>query len=191
MMNFDPELTKERWDYWVKLPSWSASEAIFLLISMEPDATDWEKRNIGPLFKAGAKNSAIENHFLRVGLIGNWPYLSERHPPKLWVEEFLKVPGEILPFPLPDGIFADSLGSGDGYQDAGSWPWGDYETELLRKLAEAAERFWVRYDPADNTTAPTNSQVVEWLKGRGVAERTAEIMATILRADGLPTGPRK
>lgn len=71
------------------------------------------------------------------------------------------------------------------------WPWGDYETDLLRKLATAADRFWKLYDPADNTTAPTNQQVTDWLKQHGVADRTAEVMATILRADGLPTGPRK
>lgn len=71
------------------------------------------------------------------------------------------------------------------------WPWGYYETDLLRKLATAADRFWKLYDPADNTTAPTNQQVTDWLKKHGVADRTAEVMATILRADGLPTGPRK
>ena len=71
------------------------------------------------------------------------------------------------------------------------WPWGRHETELLRKLAAAAHRFWSNYDPSDPTTAPTNQQIIDWLKGQGVSERTAEIMATILRADGLPTGPRK
>jgi hypothetical protein len=72
-----------------------------------------------------------------------------------------------------------------------SWPWGTHETVLLRKLRAAAERFWVNYDPGDATTAPTNAQVIAWLKSQGVAERTAEVMATILRIDGLPTGPRK
>jgi hypothetical protein len=71
------------------------------------------------------------------------------------------------------------------------WPWGRHETDLLRKLAVAAQRFWSNYDPSDPSTAPTNQQVTDWLKGQGVSERTAEIMATILRADGLPTGPRK
>jgi hypothetical protein len=71
------------------------------------------------------------------------------------------------------------------------WPWGSHETELLRKLAEAAEKFWKLYDPADNTTAPTNEQVAEWLVTQGgVSKRNAEVMASILRADGLPTGPR-
>ncbi|MDZ5457890.1 hypothetical protein [Azohydromonas lata] len=70
------------------------------------------------------------------------------------------------------------------------WPWDLHETELLRHMAAAAERFWVRYDPSDSTTAPTNEAVSTWLQGRGVSKRTADTMATILRADGLPTGPR-
>lgn len=71
------------------------------------------------------------------------------------------------------------------------WPWGRYSTKLLRKLAEAADRFWKNYDPSDESTAPTNKQVKDWLESQGVPMRTAEVMATILRADGLPTGPRK
>jgi len=71
------------------------------------------------------------------------------------------------------------------------WPWGRHSTELLRKLAEAADRFWRNYDPDDPSTAPTNQQVIDWLTNGGVAIRTAEVMGTILRADGLSTGPRK
>lgn len=71
------------------------------------------------------------------------------------------------------------------------WPWGNHETELLRKLALAAERFWKLYDPNDPTTAPISEQVIEWLKQQGVADRTAEKMAQILRANGLPSGRRK
>lgn len=76
------------------------------------------------------------------------------------------------------------------------WPWGDHETEYLRLLGQAASRFWKLYDPADATTAPTNEQVENWLKkqtvnGRPVSANVARAMATILRADGLPTGPRK
>ncbi|TAN11540.1 MAG: hypothetical protein EPN34_07005 [Burkholderiaceae bacterium] len=70
------------------------------------------------------------------------------------------------------------------------WPWGDYETGLLRHLAAAAERFWMAYDPEDPATAKTNEIVAEWLESRGVAKRVAEVMAQILRADGLRTGPR-
>jgi hypothetical protein len=71
------------------------------------------------------------------------------------------------------------------------WPWGDHETDLLRHLAEAGRQWWGTFDPDDHGTAPTNADVVAWLQKRGVAQRNAEVMATILRADGLPTGPRK
>lgn len=73
-----------------------------------------------------------------------------------------------------------------------TWPWGTHETKLLQALARAADKFWKRYDPSDPTTAPTNETVSEWLQSQeGVASRTAEIMAQILRADGLRPGPRK
>lgn len=74
--------------------------------------------------------------------------------------------------------------------DTASWPWGSYENESLRKLAQAADRFWKNYDPADHSTAPTNDQVSAWLIGQKVTPRIAKAIASILRADGLPTGRR-
>ncbi len=71
------------------------------------------------------------------------------------------------------------------------WPWGDYETSLLKKLAVAAEEWWSDYDPKTPSTAPTNAEVTSWLIGQGVSKRVAEVMAQMLRADGLPTGPKK
>lgn len=76
-------------------------------------------------------------------------------------------------------------------QPTAKWPWGDYETDLLKKLAVAAEEWWSDYDPKNSKQAPTNDAVSDWLKGQGVSDRVAEVMAQILRADGLPTGPRK
>lgn len=75
--------------------------------------------------------------------------------------------------------------------DRPKWPWGSHETQLLRHLAAAADRFWKNYDPSDPTTAPTNQEVIDWLVEHGVARRNAEVMASILRADGLHPGPRK
>lgn len=72
----------------------------------------------------------------------------------------------------------------------GPWPWGAHETELLRHLAAAAERHWARYDPSDPTTAPRSAEVQKWLEDRGLSGRTAKVMAQILRADGLRSGPR-
>lgn len=74
--------------------------------------------------------------------------------------------------------------------DTTSWPWGRYENESLRKLAQATDRFWKNYDPADHSTAPTNDQVSAWLIEQNVTPRIAKAIASILRADGLPTGRR-
>lgn len=108
--------------------------------------------------------------------------------------KFPKFPKFALPeeFPHPNAAGGYPVAP-EGLQVGGGtkWPWGDHETELLRKLDAAANRFWRLYDASDSTTAPTNQQVTDWLKTEGVAKRTAEAMATILRADGLPPGPRK
>ncbi len=85
--------------------------------------------------------------------------------------------------PSPDGEEATL--------ERAEWPWGTYETTLLRALAEAVKRFWVNFDPTDQSTAPKNEVVIEWLEQRGVSTNLAKAMATILRPDGLPTGPRK
>ena len=74
----------------------------------------------------------------------------------------------------------------------GRWPWGVYHTEMLGHLEAAARRHWVNYDPADATTAPINKDVSAWLMNeRKVSKKVAESIASMLRPDGLPTGPRK
>ncbi len=72
------------------------------------------------------------------------------------------------------------------------WPWGEHETKLLEHLEAAANRFWVNYDSTDPSTAPINQDVSTWLQAqRAVSKSMADSMATILRVDGLKTGPRK
>jgi hypothetical protein len=75
---------------------------------------------------------------------------------------------------------------------ATGWPWGSHHTERLGHLEAAARRFWVNYDPSDHGTAPTNAVVSAWLqKERKATPTTADSIATMLRPDNLPTGPRK
>jgi len=72
------------------------------------------------------------------------------------------------------------------------WPWGDYETSLLTKLADAAKQWWSTYDREMPTTAPRNKEVADWLiEQHDVSPRVAQIMAQVLRADGLRTGRRE
>lgn len=69
-------------------------------------------------------------------------------------------------------------------------PWGNHTTKKLHLMYLAYERFWTNYDPDDPSTASTNEQVADWLVQQGMSKRASEIIATILRADGLRTGPR-
>ena len=72
------------------------------------------------------------------------------------------------------------------------WPWGKHHTETLGHLEAAARKWWVLYDPSDFTTAPTNEMVSEWLQSeRGISRDKARSIASMLRPDNLPTGPRK
>ena len=74
---------------------------------------------------------------------------------------------------------------------AGRWPWGSHHTKALGHLEAAATRWWLNYDHGEIDTAPRNEDVADWLVEEHEVSRTlAEAMASILRVDGLKTGPR-
>lgn len=83
--------------------------------------------------------------------------------------------------------------SPDSVAPPAKWPWGNHDTGALQQLEAAGKRFWgANYDPEDPTSAETNETVALWLmKEHKVSKRLATAMASILRADGLPSGPRK
>lgn len=76
------------------------------------------------------------------------------------------------------------------------WPWGTHDTVMLGHLVAAASHFWKpvseggNYDPERPTTAKSNKEVAAWLFKRTNSANISMAMATILRADNLPPGPR-
>lgn len=71
------------------------------------------------------------------------------------------------------------------------WPWGTYQTEMLALLAEAVERFWVRFDPNEPDTAPdSKTDVIPWLRSKGLSNNMAEAIATIIRPKNIPAKGR-
>lgn len=88
------------------------------------------------------------------------------------------------PVSSPEAVSSDARGK---------WPWGDHDTEFLRMLEAAGKRFWSNYDPGDPTTAETNEKVAAWLLKEKYTESNsrAQAIASMLRADGLKSGPRK
>jgi hypothetical protein len=64
------------------------------------------------------------------------------------------------------------------------WPWGTYDTQLLRDLAAAVDHFWAKFDPSKPLpkTASNQKEVSAWLvKNRGVPARTADEIARIIQ----------
>lgn len=200
-------------DHYAKLRYWSIDEGVALCYGRSPEHAKWERIkphiDISPFAKQFAQAQDIAKRAVTFKEIG-----------ELNLPGFFLAWAKRLDFPVPPaleervekyGVIADwkalydksaaqvetlmqhveELTAASTNPPANKWPWGSYETALLRQLADAAERFWNLYDATDPTTAPTNVQVVEWLEARGVSKRNAEVMASIMRADGLPTGPRR
>lgn len=185
---------KPDWDAWKSVKQASLWHAVALACDLDPGNFQlFDKPQLARLLKEPprqfddllvmAKGSIGANGILK--LVSRSEEGLEESEVKLsnfatWLKSIQHKPPAQFPW-LPEPITLSNM----------DWPWGRHETDLLRKLAGAAQRFWSNYDPTDPGTAPTNQQIIDWLKGQGVAQRTAEVMATILRADGLPTGPRK
>lgn len=164
-------------NFWFKQPFVGVLEAAYLLAQQSiPERLSHSVNETDYPPKVTAMIRLITE---RTGSVVRVPYKKRsRSPPSTSISN-----SELLEL-------ARELGITEGQPSSGKWPWGDYETDLLRLLAAAAEKHWRLYDPNDASTAPKNATVVAWLKDRGVADRNAQVMATILRADGLPTGPR-
>lgn len=193
-----------RWPHWAKKDLWNEAEFAALCCGLVPDergmpgdpgkvAGDDSQAiailRAGDDIKRGRQSGALSYIDRADASLGDRMYHCERdYRPAIaaeWAaERFSTFPPSLLAAVRKRAQVAPT-------SPASGWPWGSYETELLRKLAAAANRFWKLYDPRDTSTAPTNDAVVAWLKQQGVAERNAQVMATILRADRLPTGPRK
>jgi hypothetical protein len=124
----------------------------------------------GPLYPISFPNSRVDDPDTEINLeqFGAWAHAK----------------GWELPSRFP-GVGAEPFAAATA-----RWPWGDHETQLLRHLAAAGKQWWSTFDPDDMATAPKSKDVENWLIERGVAKRTAEVMATMLRAEGVPTGPR-
>jgi hypothetical protein len=188
------ELRKPNWDAWNKTKQTRLWQAVALACNLDPsnfqlfgapqlsrafkqppqqfeDLLTMAKGSIGAggILKLLSKSDeGLEEGEIKLSIFASWLKTVPHTPPPEFTWQ-------------PEAITLSNM----------NWPWGRHETDLLRKLAAAANKFWARYLPDDPSTAPTNQQIIDWLIEQGVAMRTAEIMATILRADGLQTGPRK
>lgn len=202
-------------DHWGKMAYWSLDEGVALCFSRDPRVVTW--KGISPLVKVSpfAKQFADAREIAtRATGVNEIAQSNIPGPFIAWVRRVgLPFPAELEAKVAERGPIADwravyeqehanleaarvhitelTRELGEAKDAAGHrWPWGVYETGALRVLANAVTRYWVGYDPADPSTANTNETVSAWLRDQGVAQRVAEVMAQIIRADGLRTGPR-
>jgi hypothetical protein len=206
---------RPNWRRWAYVPEVAVWEAVALSVDVDPEKVDWgggaeggialsespefndrlfiAVRNMGigklvPTVSIPGQNLPI-NATIKLAEFVAWARKLRWRLPAALVNIFGEEEGDYTP---DYDSYWDSESRLGPRSVASRWPWGDYETRLLRLLAAAVDKHWTLFDPADPSTAPRNEMVVEWLMTtHDVKRRTAEVMATILRADGLPVGRRK
>lgn len=70
-------------------------------------------------------------------------------------------------------------------------PYRGHRSEGLDLVDEAIEQLWSTYDEDDPATAPSQKEVIEFLKGRGATGNMAEAVNLVLRPRGLVRGGSK
>ena len=126
---------------------------------------------------------------MAVGLVVK--HISRLYKTQSWLINVVRSQGERLAFIYPK-TDPEALEKESQIVPAHRWPWGGHHTEYLGHLEAAARKWWALYDPSDSTTAPTNEMVSDWLQSdRNLSRERARAIASMLRPDGLPTGPRK
>jgi hypothetical protein len=62
------------------------------------------------------------------------------------------------------------------------------ESDKLRRLRQASQKFWANASPEDHDTHPSTSKVEEWLVSKGFSKSLASKGASIIRPEWAPSG---
>ena len=191
------------WQHWINKPTGKVWEAVALHCYINPASTS------SSLLQAGGKvkrrtavwfyrwRLVVALQYVETEQLETTTYEDDPNERLVSFAEYARWAKDLdypLPKKFPQKQTYRILGK-DGSLPPRGWPWGSHETNLLRLFAEVGE-FWRPieegglYDPGDSTTAPTNEQIELWLEKRNVGVKVREVMATILRSDNMPSGPR-
>jgi hypothetical protein len=192
-------LKQANWSFWRKVDRVALIDAVLLSVDLDPET---EPRNVG---SGKVRYQLFHESLLMIDAVSG-PKLEKRTRivlSSIGTRLSLETEGydltDLVRLPV-FGDYADSIGlqlpvsfprlKATAPRRAAGWPWGAYETPLLKELAAAAAHFWA--GNPDPTAAPTNDDVMAWLAKRGVASgRNADAIARILRRPDLPHGPRE
>lgn len=197
---------EERWPHWAKKDLWSEKELSALCCGFIPDESGMPS-DPGKVGGDDARVLAMERAAadIRRGVmskalafvprsdadLSSRLYGTSRHFVPAIAVEWAEKQFDAFPARLAVAVRERARTNTPSSAPADNMPWAGHRTVRLQRLAAAAAKFWKLYDPADPSTAPTNKAVEDWLIEQGESPRIAQAMATILRADGLPPGPRK
>lgn len=70
-------------------------------------------------------------------------------------------------------------------------PYQGHTSEGLEFVEDAIKQLWSTYDPEDPSTAPTQDEVVSYLRSRGAGANMADAVNLVLRPASLRKGGRK
>ena len=103
-------ITESAWKIWLRFETWSAHEAVGLLLGVDPDNFDEAAEAVIQSAFESDRMGRLERYFVRDGLMtfsqkqgddGKLLSSNERHPPKAWIASFTKH-GFELPYPVAD-----------------------------------------------------------------------------------------
>ena len=194
-----PEI--EEWESWIIRPELRLWEAVALSCDVEPSSLPAEG-----VWKVAPTGTPARRFYLRYEAAlsaVNAGVLQAKRPtqyPSDWTvnasdfSSWARQAGVMLPLALN---WRDlKTAAVNESSSSGRWPWGDYETRLLRWVDFAVRRFWVNYDPSDPSTAPKAEDVVPWLlahqkeMGEKLSDREAKLITQLVKADTVRSGPR-
>ncbi len=192
-------LKQADWSFWKKIDRIPLIDAVLLSVDLDPET---EPRSVS---RGLDKFNLFKGSLQMIDAL-SWQRLERRARITLSsVGETLILATEngagdlssIVRLPV-FGDFADRKGlrvprefprlTSPGPKAPSGWPWGTYETPLLKELAAAVQYFWTNYKPE---SAPTKPQVIAWLKARGRTLNEATAIAQIIRDPNIPDGPRQ
>jgi hypothetical protein len=206
-MDRSPRLAKLRepvWDMWLRRPRVTGQQAIALACGIDPGALDREMERLSnghtrsvldqsPVFEwLSQYQNALDSFDPAFGDGLTAPRkMSHLVPLDAFARWAVDTADAISGWTVPDRLrsFASDVGRAPISAGAAKWPWGDYETKYLAHLKAAVVEFWAKWD-GQAASAPKNEVVIAWLKSRDISDRIAAAMATILRSDRVPDGPR-
>ena len=186
-MSFNVSASKADIEHYAKLRYWNIDEGIALTHGKSPEHAKWEWikscRNVSTFAKTFERAKEIADRAVAIKELGqtNLPGFFIAWAKRMNFPVSLELENEVTKYgPIVDwrghcetlsagvNLLTEkvrALESAHAATPTLALPWGTHDTELLRHLVSAAEKFWKNYDPTDHTTAKTNKVVSEWLVG--------------------------